>query len=194
MTKLVVEVEGEDIQDEVPKEFVKEIPQKPPKTEFAACGSGTHVPFKKIADLNDEEKKQIIDSIKAGKESEHYELKEFKNGTFRIVKKKQPTIVEKAVTNTKSKDKTDPDKIYLTNDQLMNQRISDLEVKYAKLEGKYKKQKKRVNDIYENIEDDVVIPQSAHAEPPKDVHAASDSQPPLPPRALSLRALRFKRY
>ena len=186
MTKSVVE--GEDIQEEV----VKEIPPAP-----------TKIPFKKLNKLNDEEKKQIIDHLKAGNESEHYKLKEFKNGKFDITYKKPPSFVEKAVANTKSKDKTDPDKIYLTNDQLMNQRIIELEVKYAKLEGKYKKQKKRVNDIYENIEEDVVIPQQAyaassaseiHAEPPKDVHAASDSQPQLPPRALSLRALRFKRY
>ena len=188
MTKPVVEVEGDDIQEEI----VKEIPPAP-----------TNIPFKKLNKLNDEEKKQIIDHLKAGNKSEHYELKELKNGKFGITYKKPPSFVEKAVANTKSKDKTDPDKIYLTNDQLMNQRIIELEVKYAKLEGKYKKQKKRVNDIYENIEEDVVIPQQAYAasevqaEPPKDVHVASDSQPHsqyAPPRALTLRALRFKRY
>ena len=178
MTKLVVEVEG-DVEEQ---EIVKEIPPKPTKT-----------PFKKIADLNDEEKKNIIDSIKAGKESEHYELKEFKNGTSRIVKKKPQSFVEKVVANTKTKGKTDPDKIFLTNDQLMNQRLSDLEVKYAKLETKYKKQKKRVNDIYENIEEDVVVPPPdvPLENPPKD-----DSQLPQPPqpRTTSLRALRFRRY
>ena len=139
MTKLVVEVEG-DVGEEEIVVAKQEVPPKPTKT-----------PFKKIADLNDEEKKNIIESIKAGKESEHYELKEFKNGTSRIVKKKPQTFVEKVVANTKTKDKTDPDKIFLTNDQLMNQRLSDLETKY-------KKQKKRVNDIYENIEEDVVVP------------------------------------
>ena len=76
MTKLVVEVEGEDVQEEVPKEVVKEIPPTPTKSSF-----------KKIADLNDEEKKKIIADIQAGKESEHYELKEFKNGTFRLLKR-----------------------------------------------------------------------------------------------------------
>ena len=193
MTKLVVEVEGEVETEEVVKEVVKEKGKKVVKE----IPQPKKTPFKKIADLNDEEKKQIIDSIKAGKESEHYELKEFKNGTFRIVKKKQPTYLEKVVANTKSKDKSDPEKIYLTNDQLMNQRISDLEIKYTKLEGKYKKQKKRVNDIYENIEEDFVQPE-IQTEGSKD---ASDSQPPQqqqvppqPPRALSLRALRFRRY
>ena len=199
MTKLVVEVDGEEVQEgeqssqqqscKVPKEVVKEVPQKPSKTEF-----------KKITDLNDEEKKKIIADIQAGKESEHYELKEFKNGTFRIVKKKQPTIVEKAVTNTKSKDKTDPDKVFLTNDQLINQRIIELEVKYAKLENKYKKQKKRVNDIYENLEEEVVIPQSEIQSEPAVKEESQISSKALesstfqPPRVLSLRALRFKRY
>jgi len=188
MTKLVVEVEGEDIQEEVPKEVVKEIPPTPTKSSF-----------KKITDLNDEEKKKIIADIQAGKESEHYELKEFKNGTFRIVKKKQPTIVEKAVTNTKSKDKTDPEKVFLTNDQLMNQRIIELEVKYAKLESKYKKQKKRVNDIFENIEEDVVIPPNPEVQEEKEVEkspAAPVQQGVPAPAAMkvsSLRSLRFKR-
>ena len=177
MTKLVVEVEG-DVEEE---EVVKEIPPKPTKT-----------PFKKISELNDEEKKSIIDDLKAEKESEHYELKKFKNGTSKIQYKKPQSFVEKAVANTKTKDKIDPDKIFLTNDQLMNQRLSDLEVKYTKLETKYKKQKKRVNDIYENIEEDIVIqpppPEVQLETPPKE-----GGQPPQP-RATSLRALRFRRY
>ena len=186
MTKLVVEVEGDVEEPEVVKEVVKEVPVKQTKT-----------PFKKIADLNDEEKKKIIDSIKAGKESEHYELKIHKNGREQIVKKKPQSFVEKVVTNTKTKEKTDPDKIFLTNDQLMNQRLSDLEVKYTKLETKYKKQKKRVNDIYENIEEDVVIsPPEVHArtENVETPNSANQESPPPQPRATSLRALRLKRY
>ena len=187
MTKLVVEVEGEVVEnEEVVKEKGKEVVKEIPQT--------TKTPFKKIADLYDEEKKRIIDSIKAGKESEHYELKEFKNGTFRIVKRKQPTYLEKVVANTKSKDKSDPENIYLANDQLMNQRISDLEIKYTKLEGKYKKQKKRVNDIYENIEEDVVVQPEIQPEGSKDAPPQQQQVPPQPSRALSLRALRFRRY
>ena len=48
MTKLGAEVEGDDIQEveqHIQKEVVKEIPPAPTKS-----------PFKKIADLNDEEK------------------------------------------------------------------------------------------------------------------------------------------
>ena len=104
-------------------------------------------PIKMITDLTDEEKKQIIADIKAGKENEHYKLKEFKNGTSRIVKKKAKTFVEKVITKNKANEKLDTDKVFLTNDQLINQRIIELEVKYAKFESKYKKQKKRVNDI-----------------------------------------------
>ena len=141
---------------------VEDAPKKVAKSETVK--ETNSIPLKKITDLTDEEKKQIIDHLKAGKESEHYELKEFKNGTSRIVKKKGKTFVEKAVTNTKSKDKTDPDKVFLTNDQLMNQRLIELEVKYAKLENKYKKQKKRVNDIFENIEEDVVLPPNQNSE------------------------------
>ena len=114
---------------------VEDAPKKVAKSETVK--ETNSIPLKKITDLTDEEKKQIIADIQAGKENEHYELKEFKNGTSRIVKKKGKTFVEKVVTNTKSKDKADPDKVFLTNDQLMNQRLIELEVKYAKLENKY---------------------------------------------------------
>ena len=148
---------------------VEDAPKKVSKSE--SVKETNSVPLKKITDLTDEEKKQIIADIKAGKDNEHYELKEFKNGTSRIVKKKTKSFVEKAlaatkqsssgqspssesaITNNEAKGNLDTDKVYLTNDQLMNQRLIELEVKYAKLENKYKKQKKRANDIYDDIEE-----------------------------------------
>ena len=155
-------------------------------------------PFKKIKDLNDEEKKKIIDDIKAGKESEHYQLKEFKNGKTVIIKKKRPWI-DLIIDKTKTKENLDTDKVFLTNDQLMNQRIIELEVKYAKLESKYKKQKKRVNDIFENIEEDVVIPptQNIEVQEEKEVEKSPTVQvhqgAPAAMKVSSIRSLRFKR-
>ena len=70
MADKAIEVEGENSIKEISKKAVEE-----------------PTPIKKITDLTDEEKKQIIDNLKAGKENEHYELKEFKNGSSRIVKK-----------------------------------------------------------------------------------------------------------
>ena len=154
--------------------------------------------LKKITDLTDEEKKQIIADIKAGKENEHYELKEFKNGTSRIVKKKGKTFVEKVVNNNKAKENLDTEKVFLTNDQLMNQRLIELKVKYAKLENKYKKQKKRVNDIFENIEEDVVLPPNQNLEVQEVEEKEVDKQnaeklPVQPMKVSSLRSMRTKR-
>ena len=80
----------------------------------------------------------------------------------------------------------------------MNQRIINLEVKYAKLESKYKKQKKRVNDIYENIEEDIVLTEPAD----KAVEPVADKETEKPPNKIpadipqktpTLRVLRSKR-
>ena len=93
------------------------------------------------------------------------------------MKKKTKSFVEKVASNNKTKDSIDTEKIFLTNDQLMNQRIIDLEVKYAKLESKYKKQKKRVNDIYENIEEDIVLTEPTD----KAVDPVADKEKEKPP-------------
>ena len=176
-----------------------EVEDAPKNVSKSESGKETNsIPFKKITDLTDKEKKQIIADIKAGKENEQYELKEFKNGTSRIVKKKDKTFVEKVVNNNKAKENLDTDKVFLTNDQLMNQRLIELEVKYAKLENKYKKQKKRVNDIFENIEEDVVLPPNQNSEvqevEEKEVEKQNAEKPPVPIMKVSaLRSLRTKR-
>ena len=62
---------------------VEDVPKKVSKSE---SGKETNsFTLRKITDLTNEEKKKIIADIKTGKEDEHYELKEFKNGTSRIV-------------------------------------------------------------------------------------------------------------
>ena len=62
-----------------------EVEDAPKKVSQSESGKETNsIPLKKITDLTDEEKKKIIADIKAGKENEHYELKESKNGTIKI--------------------------------------------------------------------------------------------------------------
>ena len=89
----------------------------------------------------------------------------------------------------------------LTNDQLMNQRIIELEVKYAKLENKYKKQKKRANDIYDDVEEYLGLRSNQILEvqevEEKEVDKQNAEKPPVqthaPTKLSSLRSMRTKR-
>ena len=80
MSEVAVEVEEEVIQKKV---SLKESLKEPVSNQF-----------KKTNDLADEEKKKIIADIQSDKENEFFELKEFKNGSYRIVKKKAKSFVD----------------------------------------------------------------------------------------------------
>jgi len=103
---------------------------------------------KKIADLNDTEYDKIVSDLKSGIVYANYDLKKFNNGGCRLIYKKKPTTRQKAVERTQNKTKNSDDKVvYLTDNQLMMERLIDLEVKCAKLEMKNKKRKNQINEI-----------------------------------------------
>jgi len=106
---------------------------------------------KKIADLTDNEYNKIVNDLMNGVVYANYDLKKFNNGSFRLVYKKKPTTRQKAVERTQNKSKNADEKVvYLTDNQLMLERLIDLEVKCAKLEMKNKKRKNQINEIMDS--------------------------------------------
>ena len=112
---------------------------------------------KQIGDLNDEERALIVSNAKNGINQPFYDVKLFKNGKYRILKKKeqQQTISQKIV-NSNSIPKEDK-KVYYSDNQILFEHIIELNAKIDKLTNKHKKLKRRYqtlqNDIYVDDED-----------------------------------------
>ena len=103
---------------------------------------------KKVDELTEQERAQLISDAQKGKEDEFYSVKLFKNGKTRITLKKQSKAQELIQSNETNEEKlTTPSKRYLTDNQLLFEHIINLETQYSKLSQKHKKLKKRYNDL-----------------------------------------------
>ena len=112
---------------------------------------------KKVDELTEQERAQLISDAQKGKEHEFYSVKLFKNGKTRITLKKQSKAQELIQSNETNEDPmgpasaheklTTPSKRYLTDNQLLFEHIINLESQYNKLHAKHKKLKKRYNDL-----------------------------------------------
>jgi hypothetical protein len=71
-----------------------------------------------------------------GNQYQHFDGKEYKNGSKRIIKRKEPTIRNVALKNT-SQPKVDVDKVYLTDNQILMEHIIKLNKKVEKLKSKH---------------------------------------------------------
>jgi hypothetical protein len=121
-----------------------EIPIDTPKAAPTASA------FKKINELTDDEYNKIVSDIESGLVSPHYELKKFKTVPPKLVYKKQPTTRQKAVERTMVNSTRTDQNIYLTDAQLMQERLFELENKVTKLQMKNKKRKNQINEIMES--------------------------------------------
>lgn len=118
---------------------------------------------KRVAELNDEEREIIIANAKAGYDQPNFDVKLFKNGKTRIVKKKNKpkSVSEKVIESNKEVvDKSSATKkTYYTQDQLLMEHVIELNAKFEKLMFKHKKLKKKYlnlrDDIYVDVEDEV---------------------------------------
>lgn len=117
------------------------------------------IPKKPVADLTDADKATIIANYQNGVNQPFYEVKQFKNGKYRILKKKesQPTVAQKVVNNSPV-EKAEK-KAYYTDNQLLFEHIIELNAKVDRLMTKHKKLKRKYqamqNDIYvEDAEDE----------------------------------------
>ena len=131
-----------------------EKPKLKPATKF--------VDRKQVVDLTDEEKALIVNNARNGLEQPYFDVKFFKNGKYRIIKKKTtaPTVSQKVITNTSTPEKEK--KSFYTDNQILFEHIIELNAKVDKLMTKHKKLKRKYqslqNDIYAEDED-VVVPQ-----------------------------------
>jgi hypothetical protein len=106
------------------------------------------------------EKEQIKKDLLEGKTHDVYELKQLKNGTQRLEKKKVQTITEKRVKEqTETVSKKMPAQAYMTDTQLLWQNYSDLKTRVESenvlLRQKLKKYKRRFEELFEDDVEEV---------------------------------------
>ena len=146
-----------------------------------------HVELKDVKKLTSEEREQIISNFKNGIDNEFYDVKTLKNGTTRIVKKKNKSqsLSNKLISGRKlclqpegqspsglhdrssSKDNEQfvkPEKKYLSNEQLLMEHIFELNTQMNKLKNKQKKLKNK----YKGIKRDLYVDVDENDEPHND--------------------------
>jgi len=121
---------------------------------------------KTVKELTDEERQIIINNAKAGIDTPNFEVKFFKNGNTRIVKKKAKplSVAQKALQNQPVTQMPEA-KVCLSNDQLLMEHIIELNAKFDKLYSKHKKLKKK----YYNLRDDIYVDDNEAQEEEKPV-------------------------
>ena len=134
-----------------------------------------HVELKDVKKLTSEEREQIISNFKNGIDNEFYDVKTLKNGTTRIVKKKNKSqsLSNKLISGlcpadrSSSKDNEQfvkPEKKYLSNEQLLMEHIFELNTQMNKLKNKQKKLKNK----YKGIKRDLYVDVDENDEPHND--------------------------
>ena len=112
---------------------------------------------KDISKLTLEERAKIITDARNGIPNEHYDVILLKNGNTRIVKKKNKTptqsVASRLISQTQNNQTPTPNKIYMSDTQIMMEHIIELNNQVNKLANKHKKLKKKYralkHDIYE---------------------------------------------
>ena len=118
---------------------------------------------KDISKLTLEERAKIITDARNGIPNEHYDVILLKNGNTRIVKKKNKTptqsVASRLISQTQNNQTPTPNKIYMSDTQIMMEHIIELNNQVNKLMTKQKKLKKKYKtlkyDIYEDVYEDV---------------------------------------
>ena len=130
------------------------------------------VELKDVKKLTSEEREQIISNFKNGIDNEFYDVKTLKNGTTRIVKKKNKSqsLSNKLISGlcpSGCKDNEQfvkPEKKYLSNEQLLMEHIFELNTQMNKLKNKQKKLKNK----YKGIKRDLYVDVDENDEPHND--------------------------
>ena len=140
----------------------RDMPSSPVEVNDEKTKKFKYVEQKQVVDLTDDERSLIVANAKNGIDQPYFNVKFFKNGKYRIVKKKEeaPTVAQKAIKTTPH---TNADgKVYYSDNQLLFEHIIELNSKVDKLMSKHKKLKRKYqtlqNDLYVD-EEDVVSPE-----------------------------------
>ena len=131
-----------------------------------------HVELKDVKKLTSEEREQIISNFKNGIDNEFYDVKTLKNGTTRIVKKKNKSqsLSNKLISGLTNcslsllDERSCPEKKYLSNEQLLMEHIIELNTQMNKLKNKQKKLKNK----YKGIKRDLYVDVDENDEPHND--------------------------
>lgn len=119
---------------------------------------------KDISKLTLEERAKIITDARNGIQNPFYEVIILKNGNSRIVKRKNKpqnqSLASKLINqNSNNQTITTPDKIYMSDNQLLMEHIIELNNQVNKLMNKHKKLKKKYksikHDIYEDVDEEI---------------------------------------
>ena len=153
--EIIIDLEDKDeVKNENISESVKEDQAKPKVARKI-------VDRKQIVDLTDDERAIIVNNARNGFDQPYYDVKLFKNGKYRIIKKKEtaPSVAQKVITSTNTPEKEK--KAYYSDNQLLFEHIIELNAKVDKLMTKHKKLKRKYqslqNDIYAD-EDEISVP------------------------------------
>lgn len=144
-----VQIEYENDDNDEKEENENETKQEEPTAKQEQETKQT-IPRKRIEELTEIERAQLIAEAQQGKENEYYHVKLFKNGKTKITLKKQTKSQELIKSNESNPERitpTTPQTRYLTDNQLLFEHIINLESQYNKLHSKHKKLKKRYNEL-----------------------------------------------
>ena len=125
---------------------------------------------KQIVDLTDDEKALIVANAKNGLDQPHFSVKFFKNGKYRILKKKEqaPTVSQKIISSNAESTKQPEKKVFYSDNQLLFEHIIELNSKVDRLMQKHKKLKRKYqalqNDIYVDDDEEAVHEQNIDEE------------------------------
>ena len=168
--EIVIELDDKnDIKNDNISEPVND---EPPKRKAAT----KFVERKQIVDLTDDEKAIIVANARNNYDQPYYDVKLFKNGKYRIIKKKEQaqTVAQKVIASTTVPEKEK--KVFYSDNQLLFEHVIDLNAKVEKLMAKHKKLKRRYQNLQNDIyceDDEVSTPQiienHEHNEPKKEV-------------------------
>ena len=158
--EIVIELSNkEDNQDSTQDTPLEQSSMESPKTK--PNKTPKFVDKKLIKDLNDDERNLILSNFRAGIDQPYFDVKVFKNGSSKIIKKKVtvPSTAQKVIcSNEQLKTQPSDQKVFYSDNQLLFEHIIELNSKVDKLMAKHKKLKRRYqslqNDLY--VEDDDV--------------------------------------
>ena len=172
--EIVIDLEDKnEVKNEITSETVNEEQTKPKMAKKI-------VERKQIVDLNDEEKAIIVNNAKNGYDQPNFDVKFFKNGKYRILKKKEQvkSVAQKVVSSSSAPEKEK--KVFYSDNQLLFEHIIELNSKVEKLMTKHKKLKRKYqtlqNDIY--AEDDEIPTAQQIEEPKTEVKNEVVNEPP----------------
>lgn len=141
--EIEIEQESDNAEEEEPKPKSKKSIVKDSKPERLT------ITKKKVKDLSDAERKQLIDDAQNNIENDFFEVKRCKNGSSRICLKKQSKaqqILSEAAESNQTPVPT-TSRRYYTDNQLLMEHIINLESSFNQLRSKHKKLKKRYNEL-----------------------------------------------